>query len=106
MLICIVRIINKKLLDRSKGKYSDSRKAINGWIEAIEKIMPANFFELKQTFSSADLVGENEVLICFNIKGNHYRLISKMKYPDLVIVQNFLKHDDYDRKYRYKGKKL
>ena len=99
-----MRVLNIKLLDFSKEKYSDSRKAIDGWIKTMQVIHPSGFFELKQTFSSADLVGENEVLICFNIKGNHYRLIAKMDFPDIAIVKDFLKHSDYDKKYRYKGK--
>ena len=100
-----MRVLNIKLLDSAKRKYSDSRKAIDGWIKTIRNINPKSFFELKQTFSSADLVGENEVLICFDIKGNHYRLIAKMDFPNSAIVKDFLKHSKYDKKYRYKGKK-
>jgi len=105
MLTLLMRVLNKKLLDTAKRKYSDSRKAIDGWMLTIQNIHPKNYFELKKTFSSADLVGENEILICFNIKGNHYRLIAKMDYPDTAIVKDFIKHSDYDRKYRYKGRK-
>ena len=100
-----MRVLNIKLLDSAKKKYSDSRKAIDGWIKTIKNIHPSSFFELKQTFSSADLVGENEVMICFDIKGNHYRLIAKMDFPNSAIVKDFLKHSDYDKKYKYKGKK-
>ena len=104
MLRWHMRVLNKKLLDSAKRKYSDSRKAIDGWIITIQNIHPKSFFEFKQTFSSADLVGENEILICFDIKGNHYRLIAKMDYPNSAIVKDFVKHSDYDRKHKYKGK--
>ena len=100
-----MRVSNKKLLESAKKKYSDARKAIDSWTKLIECIRPKSYFELKQTFSTVDLVGEDEILICFDIKGNHYRLIAKMDYPNTALVKDFLKHSDYDRKYKYKGKR-
>lgn len=97
-----MRVLNRKLLDQAKRKYADARKAIDCWIQVMETINPGSFFELKQIFPSADLVGENEVLVCFDIKGNHYRLTAKMQYPVSALVKDFDKHSDYERKYRFK----
>jgi len=98
-------ILGKKILSSAKAKYADARAAINGWVKKTMNIKPANFIELKKTFPTADLVGVDEVLICFNIKGNHYRLITKIRYPDTVEVRYFMKHSDYDIKFPYKKKK-
>ena len=97
-----MKVLNVKLLAKAKIKYSDSRKAIDKWIITVRDIQPNSYFELKKTFSSADLVGVDEILICFDIKGNHYRLIAKMDYPVSAYVKDFVKHSDYGRKYKYK----
>ena len=100
-----MRIHNKEVLSKAKKKYADTRIAIDTWTYTVENIHPKSFHELQQTFASVDLVGENEVLVCFNIKGNHYRMIVKMQYPKYAFVKEFLKHSDYNRKYQYKGRK-
>ncbi|MBN2658567.1 MAG: type II toxin-antitoxin system HigB family toxin [Spirochaetales bacterium] len=98
-------MLNKRLLDQAKRKYSDARKAIDCWVFLMETIQPVSFFELKQVFPAVDLVGENEVLVCFDIKGNHYRLVAKMNYPVSTLVKDFDKHSEYERKYKFKRRK-
>ena len=86
-------------------KYSDSRKAIQSWVASAEGINPQNFIELRLVFGSVDIVGENEILICFDIKGNHYRLTAKVIYPNMIFLKEFLTHAEYSKKYKYKGKR-
>ena len=53
-----------------------------------------NFQELKESFSSADRVGE---LTVFNIGGNKYRLVAHMLYErKRVYVRAIMKHSEYD----------
>jgi len=49
-----------------------------------------NFNDLRQTFSSADLVGNFTV---FNIGGNNYRLITYI----IIFIRAVLTHSEYDK---------
>lgn len=47
------------------------------------------------TFPHADAV---ERLTVFNIKGNHYRLIVRLRYDiQIIFIKRLLTHADYDR---------
>jgi mRNA-degrading endonuclease HigB of HigAB toxin-antitoxin module len=98
-------INNRAVLTKAMKKYADSRKAIQSWVASVEGINPQNFIELRLVFGSANIVGENEILICFDIKGNHYRLTAKVIYPNMIFLKEFLTHAEYSKKYKYKGKK-
>ncbi|WP_414529831.1 type II toxin-antitoxin system HigB family toxin [Nodularia chucula] len=51
--------------------------------------------ELRQTFSSADQVGNFTV---FNIGGNNYRLITLVDYKfQKVFIRHVLTHAEYDK---------
>ena len=51
--------------------------------------------ELKQVFSSADLV---ESRLVFNIGGNKYRLIADVSYKaSTLLVREILTHQEYER---------
>ena len=51
--------------------------------------------ETRRDFPHADLTG---VCTVFNIKGNDYRLISKIYYPNRTVLVRFvLTHVEYDK---------
>ena len=57
-----------------------------------------NFADLRQTFNSADAVGD---CVGFNIGGNKYRLVARVRYatgslPGVVYVLKVLTHAEYD----------
>lgn len=61
--------------------------------------------ELRKTFPTADPVANN-TLICFNIKGNSYRLIVHLVWGNTVFIRELLPHADYTKKYvEGKGRK-
>ena len=60
----------------------------------------ANFAEVKQTFSTADYVGDHRVV--FNIKGNHFRLVAIIlfhseKLHGQVLIRFIGTHGEYDK---------
>ncbi len=58
--------------------HADSEDALTVWYKLMKKANFSNFAELKETFGSADFVQPDYVI--FNIKGNHYRLITRINF--------------------------
>ena len=55
-----------------------------------------NFTQIRQTFNSADYVGNNRVV--FNIKGNQYRLVTLVLFKIKMIYIRFIgTHKEYEK---------
>jgi mRNA interferase HigB len=52
--------------------------------------------DIKNRYSSADFLADNRVI--FDIKGNHYRLVVKVRYQgEIVVVEWVGTHAEYDK---------
>ncbi len=51
---------------------------------------------MKQSYANASILGRERVV--FNIKGNHYRLVTAIDYRRKIVFIKWLgKHSDYDK---------
>jgi len=90
-----MHIISYKAIREFCAKHPDARAPLDAWYKTAEKATWQNISEVKQVFPHADAVGDCTV---FNIGGNKYRLITKIKYKKQVIYIRFiLTHPDYDK---------
>ncbi|WP_368041857.1 type II toxin-antitoxin system HigB family toxin [Nostoc sp. TCL240-02] len=65
------------------------------WYKLTSVAKWQNLVELRQTFPSADQVGNFTV---FNIGGNNYRLITLVDYEyQKVFIRHILTHAEYDK---------
>ncbi len=77
-------------------KHPDCAEALKTWCKLLRKLNFSNFYELKEYFGTVDNIGNNRVV--FNIKGNHYRLITKINYKKGRIFIRFIgTHKEYDK---------
>jgi mRNA interferase HigB len=72
----------------------DSERALSAWYKIASKAEWANFAGLKQTFGSADQVGN---CVVFDIGNNRYRLIGQVFSPYKLYVLRVMDHEEYDR---------
>ena len=87
-------ITRKRLLEFAK-KHPDCNTAIESWYRIVKHTKFHSFAELRQTFPSADQVGE---LTVFNIGGNKTRLIAAIHYHTFrIYIRHVLTHKEYDR---------
>jgi mRNA interferase HigB len=96
-----VRVISKKRLrefweDPKRPK--DARALLTAWYKTTVLAAWRNFAELKQTFPSADRVGN---CVVFDVGNNRYRLIGRVlfandKLPGVVYVLRVMDHAEYD----------
>ena len=95
-----VRIISKSLLKEfwEQPKYSDSESPLKAWytIASNRNTDWHNFSDVRETFSSAGIVDD---CIVFNIGGNKYRLITRIRYQSHAIYTlKVMTHKEYDKK--------
>jgi mRNA interferase HigB len=87
-------ITRKRLLEFAK-KHPDCSSAVESWYRIVKRTNFNSFNELRQTFPSADTVGN---LMVFNIGGNKARLIAAIHYnTHRIYIRHILTHKEYDR---------
>ena len=65
------------------------------WYERTSKETYLSFNTLRQTFPSADLVGN---FVVFNIAGNNFRLIAYIDFKNqMAFIRAVLTHAEYDK---------
>ncbi len=93
-----MRVISKKTLRLFWAEHPAAEVPLTAWYKATVGATWHNFAELRQTFGSADQVGD---CVVFNIGGNKYRLIGRVRYarkalPGVVYVLKVMTHAEYD----------
>jgi len=87
-------ITRRRLLEFAKN-HPDCSNAMESWYRILKHTDFNSFHELRQTFPSADKVGN---LTVFNVGGNKVRLIVAIHYNrHKVYIRHILTHEEYDR---------
>lgn len=90
-----MHVISNRRLKEFYKIHPDIEVPLDGWYRIAKSSQWKNLVEVRQTFPSADLVGNFTV---FNIKGNTYRLITSIDYArQLIYVKYILTHAEYDK---------
>lgn len=90
-----MHIISRKALQTFWEEHADAESALRRWYKIVDGTEFQNFAELRQTFPSADNVGD---LIVFNIGGNKYRLIASIHFNrGKIYIRHVLTHEEYGR---------
>ncbi len=90
-----MHVITRKKAREFWGRHPDSKSSLGRWYKIVSKQDYDSFQHLRQTFPSADLVGD---LVVFNISGNKYRLIAAIHFNrNKLYIRHILTHADYDK---------
>ncbi len=90
-----MHIISRKALRDFWEQYPEGQTALSRWYKVMLHTDFENFAELRQTFPSADNVGD---WIVFNIGGNKYRLIASIHFNrGKVYIRHVLTHEAYTK---------
>lgn len=91
-----MRVISKKILRDYWEKHNDCEQQLKSWYREAEKAIWQNVNELKLDYPNASILKNNR--ICFNIKGNDYRLIVRINFDYQMIWIRFIgTHSEYDK---------
>jgi mRNA interferase HigB len=94
-----LRIISHKRLrefwESRKKDSAECERVMAAWYKSAKGASWENFGALKQTFGSADQVGN---CVVFDVGNNRYRLIARIRYKrGIVYVLRVMDHRGYDR---------
>lgn len=83
-----MRVIAKKILREFWEKHSDCEQQLKSWYQEADNGNWKNWNELKIDYPSASILNDSRV--CFNIKGNNYRLIVMINFHYQMIWIRFI----------------
>lgn len=90
-----MKIRHRELLDNFARKHADIQKPLQKWINIVEESCWKSHTELKETYPSADYVGNGRYV--FNIKGNNYRIVVVIVFVGELLTVRFIgTHSEYD----------
>ncbi|MDR0564405.1 MAG: type II toxin-antitoxin system HigB family toxin [Azoarcus sp.] len=90
-----MKLISNRALREFAAIYPEANTPLQNWRRIIEKNEFLTWGDLKQTFKSADKVGE---LTVFNIGGNKYRIAAYVRFAkQLLYVKAVMTHAEYDK---------
>ena len=91
-----MRVIAKKILREFWEEHSDCEHQLKAWYREADKGTWKNLNELKAEYQSISILENNRV--CFNIKGNNYRLIVRINFNYQMMWIRFIgTHAEYDK---------
>lgn len=91
-----MRILGLPILEAFKITQASARGPLNAWQTDVEREDWKTPHDIKCRYRSADFLADNRVI--FNIKGNAYRLVVKVRYQNgLVVVEWVGTHADYSK---------
>jgi len=93
--ICM-RIIAKKTLKEYFEKNAESKQPLLIWYKEVNNGKWKNHNEMKETFTSLSIIPNERIV--FNIKGNKYRVVTKVNYDYQIMWIRFVgTHAEYDK---------
>jgi mRNA interferase HigB len=92
-----MKILGRDKLVSFSCKHADAKRALDVWFYEVEAADWQAPQDIKNRYSSASFLEGNRVI--FNIKGNHYRLVVKVRYENGIVVIEWVgTHAEYDKK--------
>jgi len=90
------RIFAKSTLREFWELHPDAEQYLKTWFDTAMNSPWKSPNEVKKTYANASILKEGRIV--FNIKGNTYRLITKINFEKQWIFIRFIgTHDEYDR---------
>jgi mRNA interferase HigB len=91
-----VRVISQKKLREfwDNPRHAGSEQCLRAWYQVVKNADWTRFADVRNTYGTADLVGNKVV---FDVGGNKYRLIAVIDYESHKLFVRFvLTHEEYD----------
>ena len=91
----MMRIIARKRLREFWKRHPAAREPLRAWFREVEREDWDTPAAVKGKYRSAGIVGGDRVV--FNVKGNAYRLVVRIKYEYRIVYVRFVgTHAEYD----------
>jgi mRNA interferase HigB len=92
-----MQLVNTPILEELKASHADARGPLDAWRAEVELATWATPQDIKDRYATASFLSGNRVI--FNIKGNSYRLVVKVRFQNgIVMIEWGGTHAEYDKK--------
>ena len=91
-----MRVFARKTLREFWINHSDSEDVLKAWFSEAENTQWESLFDINNQYPHASILPDNRV--CFNTKGNNYRLVVNINYDYGQVFIRFVgSHAEYDK---------
>lgn len=91
-----MHIISDTTIKEFIRKHGDSGESLKAFMHVVKRAQWKSLADVKERYGSVDYLGNDRY--CFNIKGNHYRLIALILFPVGKVYIRFIgTHAEYDK---------
>jgi len=91
-----MKVVGRKELERFAQKHADVRGQIDVWLAEVEDAEWESTTDIKSRYAHASFLANNRVI--FNLKGNNYRLDTKISFKNqIVVVVRIGTHAEYTK---------
>ncbi len=91
-----MKLLGLLKLEEFKQKHANSRGSLDVWQAEIEQAQWDGPHDVKRRYATASFLSDNRII--FNIKGNSYRLVVKVKYQNgIVMIEWVGTHAEYSK---------
>ena len=91
-----MNVVGRLILTTYCGKHADLRSQVDAWLAEADEASWRTPNDIKKRYSSASFLANNRVV--FNLKGNAYRLDTKIAYQQqIVLIKRIGTHPEYSK---------
>ena len=90
-----MRVIAKRTLQEFWVRFPDAEEALKSWYAEAKTAAWQTPADIKGKYRNASIIKDSRVV--FNICGNKYRLVVKIRYKNFIVLIRFIgTHKEYD----------
>lgn len=90
-----MKVAGRIYLEEFTRRHTDVRSQVEAWLCEIEEAQWQTPYDVKERYAHASFMADNRVV--FNLKGNKYRLDTKISYKNqVVLIMRIGTHKEYE----------
>ena len=91
-------VVNEGILEWFGRKHNQAKKPLEAWLKIARQANWHHLMDVRRNYPATDGNVKSEGYTVFNVKGNSYRLLTKIDYKrQIVEVTNVFTHSEYDQ---------
>ncbi|MDO9318342.1 MAG: type II toxin-antitoxin system HigB family toxin [Gammaproteobacteria bacterium] len=91
-----MRVLGRDKISKFAARHSGTKRPLDAWLAEAQRADWKSPLDIRKRYGSVDFLPDNRAI--FNIKGNHYRLVVRVRYRNgIVLVEWIGTHAEYDR---------
>lgn len=91
-----MKVVGRERLQSFQSRHSDVKSQVAAWLSEVEDSQWRGPKDIKERYPHASILADNQVV--FNLKGNKYRLHTKISFKNqVVVIKRIGTHAEYSK---------